>query len=65
MRSKPAVPWFYWPWWMVLLAVALFIFYVLFTPFWMGVRFVSWLADRFGGREQKLASPAEPNRRAS
>ena len=65
MRKKRPVPWYYWPWWMVLLAVALFIFYVLFTPFWMGIRLVSWLADRFGGGEQTLMSPAGPNRRAS
>jgi hypothetical protein len=30
----------------VLLAAALFIFYVLFTPVWMGIRFVSWIAER-------------------
>jgi hypothetical protein len=51
MSDKPKIPWYYWPWWMALLAVALFIFYVLFTPFWMGVRFVSWLAERVDGGE--------------
>ena len=46
MREKPKIPWYYWPWWMAILAVALFVFYVLLTPVWMGIRFVSWLAER-------------------
>jgi hypothetical protein len=45
MRKRP-VPWYYWPPWMVCLALGLFVFYVLFTPVWMGIRFVSWLAER-------------------
>ena len=52
MSEKPRIPWYYWPWWMAILAVALFIFYVLFTPFWMGVRFVSWLAERVDGSDR-------------
>jgi hypothetical protein len=46
MSSKPKVPFYYWPFWMVLLALGLFVFYVLLTPVWMGIRFVSWLAER-------------------
>jgi hypothetical protein len=30
---------------MVTLAVALFVFYVLFTPFWFSLRAVAWLAE--------------------
>jgi hypothetical protein len=44
--DKPKVPWFYWPWWMLILAAGLFVFYVLLTPVWMGIRLVSWLAER-------------------
>jgi len=29
-----------------LLAIGLFVFYVLLTPVWMGIRFVSWIAER-------------------
>jgi hypothetical protein len=47
--EKPAVPWFYWPWWMVVLAAGLFVFYVLFTPVWIGIRLASWLAGRLDG----------------
>jgi hypothetical protein len=53
VSEKPTVPWYYWPWWLLILAAGLFVFYVLFTPVWMGIRLVSWLAERFardGGR---------------
>lgn len=46
MSGKPKVPFYYWPFWMVLLALGLFIFYVLLTPVWMGIRLISWLAER-------------------
>jgi hypothetical protein len=46
MRDKPRIPFYFWAWWMVLLAAGLFVFYVLFTPVWMGIRLVSWLAER-------------------
>ena len=46
MTRKPPIPWYYWPVWMVCLVLGLFIFYVLLTPVWMGIRFVSWLAER-------------------
>jgi hypothetical protein len=46
MRDKPRIPIYCWAWWMVLLAAGLFVFYVLFTPVWMGIRLVSWLAER-------------------
>ena len=47
-RERPPIPFYYWPVWMVVLAAGLFVFYVVFTPIWMGIRFVSWLADRRG-----------------
>jgi hypothetical protein len=46
MKEKRPVPFYYWPFWMLLLALGLFIFYVLLTPVWMGIRFVSWIAER-------------------
>ncbi len=45
-RAKPSVPFYYWAWWMLLLVAGLFVFYVLLTPVWMGIRLVSWLAER-------------------
>jgi hypothetical protein len=35
---------------MVLLAAGLVVFYVLLTPVWMGIRLVSWLAERRASR---------------
>jgi hypothetical protein len=46
VREKRPVPWYYWPWWLALLAAGLFVFYVVLTPVWMGIRLVSWLAER-------------------
>jgi len=46
VSGKPKIPFYYWPFWMVLLALGLFVFYVLLTPVWMGIRFVSWLVER-------------------
>jgi hypothetical protein len=46
MKEKRPVPFYYWPFWMLLLALGIFVFYVLLTPVWMGIRFVSWIAER-------------------
>jgi hypothetical protein len=39
------VPLWRWVTWCGILAAALFVFYVLFTPFWMATRALAWLAD--------------------
>jgi hypothetical protein len=46
MRAKAPIPWYLWPLWIVVLAAGLFVFYVLFTPVWIGIRLVSWFAER-------------------
>ena len=46
MTTKPKIPFCFWPFWMVLLALGLFVFYVVLTPVWMGIRLVSWLSER-------------------
>ena len=43
---KRPVPWFYWPFWSALLILGLFVFYVILTPVWMGIRLVAWLSER-------------------
>jgi hypothetical protein len=43
---KRRIPLWYWPFWMFLLAIGLFVFYVVLTPVWMGIRLVAWLAER-------------------
>ena len=45
MKPKPHVPRWRWALWMATLAVALFVFYVLFTPVWFGLRSLAWLAE--------------------
>jgi hypothetical protein len=44
--ARKPIPVYYWPLWMATLALALFVFYVLLTPVWMGIRLVAWLSDR-------------------
>ena len=44
-RRREPIPFYYWPFWMLLLAIGLFIFYVVFTPVWMGIRLVAWLVE--------------------
>jgi hypothetical protein len=44
--KKGTVPLRYWVLWWSLIVVADFIFYVLLTPIWIGLRAVAWLADR-------------------
>lgn len=44
MREKPPIPWFWWPVWMAFLAAGLFVFYVLLTPVWVGIRLIEWFA---------------------
>jgi hypothetical protein len=53
MTEKRRIPWYYWPLWMVCLVLGLLVFYVLLTPVWMGIRFVSWLAERRNLSPQK------------
>jgi hypothetical protein len=43
--EKGHVPLRYWALWWALIVVADFIFYVLLTPIWIGLRAVAWLAE--------------------
>lgn len=44
--AKPRVPAWRWALWLCILAPALFVFYVLLTPVWIGIRLTRWLAGR-------------------
>jgi hypothetical protein len=50
--ARRTIPFYYWPFWMVVLAAGLFVFYVVLTPIWMGIRFISWLAERRGMQQR-------------
>jgi hypothetical protein len=45
MKPKPPVSHARWALWLTLLGTALFIFYVIFTPFWFALRSLAWLAE--------------------
>ena len=42
---KGTVPVRYWVLWASILVVADFVFYVLLTPAWLGLRVAAWLAE--------------------
>jgi hypothetical protein len=44
-NEKGKVPLRYWAAWVALLVFADFVFYVLLTPIWMGLRAIAWLAE--------------------
>jgi hypothetical protein len=44
-NEKGSVPLRYWALWWALIVVADFLFYVLLTPIWIGLRAVAWLAE--------------------
>ena len=46
MPAKPPVPRWRWALWLTILAAAVFTFYVLLTPIWLGIRAAGWLASK-------------------
>ncbi len=42
---KPPVPWWRWAIWWLTLGVGIFLFYVLLTPVWIGLRALAWMAE--------------------
>jgi hypothetical protein len=42
---KGQVPLRYWALWWSIMAIADFLFYVLLTPIWIGLRAVAWFAE--------------------
>jgi hypothetical protein len=45
LAEKGRVPFRYWLLWGTLMAVADVLFYVILTPFWLGLRAAAWLAE--------------------
>ena len=46
MNPKGPVPLWRWAVWWLILAIALFVFYGLFTPVWIALRGAGWIADK-------------------
>jgi len=44
-REKPPIPLWRWAVWWVLLAIGMFLFYVVLTPVWIGLRVLAWVAE--------------------
>jgi len=44
-NEKGSVPLRYWVLWCALIVVADFVFYVLLTPIWIGLRAIAWTAE--------------------
>jgi hypothetical protein len=51
-RDKPKVAWWRWVPWGLTLMAADFVFYVLLTPLWLGLRGLAWIAE-FRARRRK------------
>jgi hypothetical protein len=45
LSQKGWVPLERWLLWWLILSVALFVFYVLLTPIWIGLRAAAWVAE--------------------
>lgn len=51
------IPVWRWVFWYVCLAAGMFLFYVLLTPFWLGLRGAAWLAELRARRHRSVARP--------
>jgi hypothetical protein len=45
VSEKPRIPLWRWALWFVALAAGIFVFYVLLTPIWIGLRTLAWVAE--------------------
>jgi hypothetical protein len=45
VKPKPRIPLWRWVFWWIELAAGMFVFYVLLTPIWVGIRALAWLAE--------------------
>lgn len=58
VHQRPPIRFYHWPFWMVLLALGLIVFYGLFTPGWMAVRLAAWLSERAPRRRRDALAQA-------
>jgi hypothetical protein len=45
VTEKPRIPLWRWAFWGVALMIGDFLFYVLLTPVWIGLRMLAWVAE--------------------
>ena len=58
-ERKPPVPLWRWASWWAILVVADFVFYVLLTPIWIGLRALAWMAE-FRARRRRSYEDLRP-----
>ncbi len=56
MKPKPRISIWRWAFWGVELAVGMFLFYVVLTPIWIGIRALAWAAE-FRARRRRSDAP--------
>jgi len=44
-KPRPRIPLWRWGFWWFLLMIGMFLFYVLLTPVWIGLRALAWIAE--------------------
>ena len=59
LSQKGSVPLRYWVLWCLILAAADFVFYVLLTPIWIGLRALAWMAE-FRARRRRSYEDLRP-----
>ena len=61
-RVRKPIPPLYWPFWMLMLGVALVVFYAILTPVWMAIRGIAWLSEHpfLRGREGAVSPHGSP-----
>ena len=59
MKPKPPVSIPRWTLWWFLLALGIFLFYILLTPIWIGLRALAWAAE-FRARRSRGEQPVPP-----
>ena len=56
--AKKPIAWWWWPIWWAALLFADLLFYVLITPFWMGLRALAWVAEFRARRRKPVVTPS-------
>jgi hypothetical protein len=59
MKPKPRIPLWRWALWWLFLFLGIVVFYVLLTPFWVGLRAAAWTAELRARRRQRSRAGSE------
>jgi hypothetical protein len=62
MSERATIPLWRWAFWWIELVVGMFIFYVVLTPIWVGIRALAWLAEFKARRNVAGEKPGDAQR---